>query len=61
DDGRAERSRRLLKTMDLVNASLGPGTLSYGGALVSRETASRSERRSPRWTTVWDELPTAKA
>ena len=61
DDGRAERSRRLLKTMDRVNASLGPGTLLYGGAIVSRATASKSERRSPRWTTVWDELPTVKA
>jgi DNA polymerase V len=61
DDGRAERSRRLLKTLDRVNASLGPGTLSYGGALVSRSTASKSERRSPRWTTEWAELPVAKA
>lgn len=61
DDGRAERSRRLLKAMDRLNAALGPGTLSYGGARVARATASRSERRSPRWTTVWEELPTARA
>jgi DNA polymerase V len=61
DDGRAERSRRLLKTMDRLNASLGPGTLRYGGAGLSRASASRSERRSPRWTTVWTELPTARA
>ncbi|MFI5347685.1 MAG: Y-family DNA polymerase [Elusimicrobiota bacterium] len=61
DDGRAERTRRLLKTLDRVNASLGPGTLRYGGALVSRATASKSERRSPRWTTEWSELPTVKA
>lgn len=61
DDGRAERSRRLLKVLDRVNASLGPGTLSYGGALAARAPASKSERRSPRWTTVWEELPTARA
>jgi DNA polymerase V len=61
DDGRAERSRRLLKTMDGLNASLGPGTLSYAGARASRATASKSERRSPRWTTVWAELPIVRA
>jgi DNA polymerase V len=61
DDGRADRSRRLLKTMDRINAALGPGTLGYGGAAVSRATASKSERRSPRWTTIWTELPTVNA
>ena len=61
DDGRVERSRRLLSAMDRINAALGPGTLGYGGAGVSRETASKSERRSPRWTTAWSDLPVAKA
>jgi DNA polymerase V len=61
DDGRAERSRRLLRTVDGLNASLGPGTLRYGGESVSSAWTPLSERRSPRWTTAWDELPRARA
>jgi DNA polymerase V len=61
DDGRAERSRRLLRAVDGLNASLGPGTLRYGGEAVSAAWAPLSERRSPRWTTNWDELPNARA
>ena len=61
DDGRAERSRRLNRAVDGLNASLGPGTLRYGGEAVSAVWAPLSERRSPRWTTNWDELPSARA
>ncbi len=61
DDGRAERSRRLLRAVDGLNAAMGPGTLRYGGEAVSAAWAPLSERRSPRWTTSWDELPTARA
>jgi DNA polymerase V len=61
DDGRVERSRRLMKTVDRLNAELGPGTLRYGGEKVSRSWTPRSERRSPCWTTRWEDLPRAKA
>jgi DNA polymerase V len=62
DDGRAaERSGRLVRVVDRINASLGHGTVRYGGEKVSRAWASLSERRSPRWTTNWDELPRIKA
>jgi DNA polymerase V len=61
DDGRAERARRLLRAVDGLNASLGHGTLRYGGETVSAAWAPLSERRSPRWSTNWDELPRARA
>jgi len=61
DDGSVERSRRLMKTVDRVNATLGPGTLRYGGEKVSRAWTPRSERRSPCWTTRWEDLPRVKA
>ena len=61
DDGRADRSRRLLRAVDGVNASLGDGTIRYGGEQVSKAWAPLRERRSPRWTTNWDELPRARA
>lgn len=61
DDGKAERGRRLSKTVDKLNASLGSGTVRYGGTAVARSWTPKSERRSPRWTTVWDELPRVRA
>ena len=61
DDGRSERAGRLLKVVDRVNASLGDGTLRYGGEQASGGWAPLRERRSPRWTTSWDELPRARA
>lgn len=57
DDGRTEKSRRLNKTVDRLNAALGPGTLRYGADRSGRVWASKHEHRSPRWTTAWDELP----
>jgi DNA polymerase V len=60
DDGRAERASRLLRTVDRVNASLGEGTLRYGGEQTSRAWTPLREHRSPRWTTNWDELPSAR-
>ena len=60
DDGAAERGRRLAHAVDRLNASLGPGTLSYAGELTSKAWAPRNERRSPRWTTNWEELPRAR-
>jgi DNA polymerase V len=59
DDGRVERSRRLNRAVDGLNASLGAGTLRFGGE-GEAVWRPRSERRSPRWTTSWDELPSAR-
>ena len=60
DDGRRERSQRLMKTVDGLNASLGEGTVRYGGEQASRAWTPRLERRSPHWTTRWEELPSAR-
>ncbi|NNN07230.1 MAG: DUF4113 domain-containing protein [Elusimicrobia bacterium] len=61
DDGRAERSRRLAGAVDRLNAALGPGTLRYGGETLSRAWSPKSERRSPCWTTRWEDLPRVTA
>ncbi|MFI5362340.1 MAG: Y-family DNA polymerase [Elusimicrobiota bacterium] len=61
DDDRAARRDRLLRAVDGLNASLGGGTLRYGGEQASRAWAPLRERRSPRWTTNWAELPRARA
>lgn len=61
DDGSAERSARLSKTVDRLNAALGAGALRYGGEKSSTAWGSRCESRSPCWTTRWEDLKTVRA
>ncbi|MDE2039302.1 MAG: Y-family DNA polymerase [Elusimicrobia bacterium] len=60
-DIEAERRRRLMRTLDRLNAGLGPGTLRYGAASLSHDWGWRSENRSPCWTTRWEQLPALRA
>lgn len=55
-----ERTRReaLMRVMDRVNAMHGRGTLTLAASgLGKKEWHMRQERRSPRYTTSWAELP----
>lgn len=61
DDGSAERSARLSKTVDRLNAALGAGALRYGGEKSSTAWGSRCESPSPCWTTRWEDLKTVRA
>lgn len=61
DDGSAERSARLSKTVDRLNAALGSGALRYGGEKSSTAWGSRCDNRSPCWTTRWEDLKTVRA
>ena len=54
------KSAKLMVAMDAVNSVWGRGTLRTGAAGMSKSWAMRSENRSPRYTTSWDELPRAK-
>lgn len=63
-----ERTRRLMGIMDHINRMHGRGTVRIGSAakfeLMPGRTVAwkgRCERRSPRYTTRWDELPAAWA
>lgn len=61
DDAAARaKSVKLMVAMDAVNSVWGRGTLRTGAAGMSKGWAMRSENRSPRYTTSWDELPSAK-
>lgn len=61
DDAAARaKSVKLMVAMDAVNSVWGRGTLRTGAAGMSKGWAMRSEDRSPRYTTNWDELPMAK-
>ena len=72
----APRDRLAMEAIDRINRRLGKGTLktaaemqlsfSEGKSEKDQEKAGpgwemRQEKRSPRWTTRWDEIPTAKA
>jgi DNA polymerase V len=54
-----ERAAKTMAVMDSINRVWGRGTLRSGAAGGSKRWAMRSENRSPRYTTQWDELPVA--
>jgi DNA polymerase V len=51
------RSSSLMAAMDAVNRQFGRHTLRSGASGTVQRWAMRSENRSPRYTTRWDELP----
>jgi DNA polymerase V len=58
--GDAKRRSGLFSAVDRLNARLGGNTVFVASQGVKRKWALRAERRSPRYTTRWDELPVAK-
>lgn len=61
DDGSAERSKRLSRAVDGLNAALGSGALRWGGEKASTNWGSRCESQSPCWTTRWEDLKAVRA
>lgn len=55
-----ERGKQLMDVLDRVNARWGRETLSLAASGVERCWSMKQEHRSPRYTTAWAELPTAK-
>ena len=58
DEMNRARARRLMQTVDAVNARMGHDTLRYAGAGLEQNWRARAERRSPGYTTCWNELLT---
>jgi DNA polymerase V len=54
-----ERSGRAMAAMDSINRLWGRGTIRVGSVGVTQRWKMRSENRSPRYTTQWNELPVA--
>jgi DNA polymerase V len=61
EDRERERSSRLMRVLDRVNAEMGAGTLRYAAEGYVKRWRARFERRSPVNTTNWRDLPTVKA
>lgn len=57
DERDRERTAKAMATMDAVNQRWGRGTLRTAATGMSKAWEMRSEKRSPRYTTCWDELP----
>ena len=60
----AQGRARLMTAVDAVNARFGRGSLKLAGAGLQRETpiwAMRQERRTPGYTTRWEEMPVVRA
>lgn len=56
-----EQAARLLQDMDQINEQMERGTLRYAAEGLKQGWQTRAEKRSPRWTTQWGELPVVKA
>ncbi len=63
--GGAHRDRKeLMAAMDEVNGRYGRGSLKLAGVGLAKERKSwgmKQERRTPQYTTSWDEMPIARA
>ncbi|HYO63307.1 MAG TPA: Y-family DNA polymerase [Pyrinomonadaceae bacterium] len=55
-DERWERTRRVMRAVDAINARWGRDTVRYGVAGSAQGWRTKFERRSRRYTTSWDEL-----
>jgi len=61
DQADRERSKRLMKAVDSVNARYGADTVRCAAAGLAQRWRTRFSQRSPAYTTDWNELATAKA
>jgi DNA polymerase V len=57
----AERQQRLMLTLDQLNQQLGRETVGFGILGQQQDWRMKSDLRSPRFTTAWDDLPEVKA
>src|SRR2546428_6867912 len=61
EDRDRERSSRLMRLLDRLNAEMGAGTLRYAAEGYVKRWRTRFERRSPASTTNWRGPPVATA
>ncbi len=54
------RSKKLMAALDAINGRFGSGTLQYASSGIAKEWKATFNRRSPAFTTNWDELPVAR-
>lgn len=55
-----QRSASLMAALDTINSTWGMNTATFAGAGITQPWRMLSARRSPRYTTRWNELPVAR-
>ncbi len=58
---RQTRKNQLMQVIDRINTHMGSGTLKYAASGTQAPWKAKSDHRSQRYTTNWQELPIAKA
>lgn len=53
------KSAKLMEVMDSINKRMGKGSLTIAASGTNQRWAMRRERKSPSYTTEWNELPVA--
>ncbi|MFZ2161985.1 MAG: Y-family DNA polymerase [Sideroxyarcus sp.] len=53
------RSDSMMRVMDAINRKMGSGSVTVAASGVKQRWAMRREKKSPNYTTEWDELPVA--
>jgi DNA polymerase V len=61
DEVDRERSTRLMRALDKVNARMGKNTVGFASSGVKKPWQMQRRHGSPRYTTNWEELPIAQA
>lgn len=61
DDRDRDRYRQLMESLDLINNKMGKGSVGFAVAGLQPSWLMKCERRSPRYTTCWEEIPRVKA
>jgi DNA polymerase V len=57
DDERWMKTRRLMRAVDQINTRMGRDTVRFAAEVLKQQWKTKFERRSPRYTTNWKELP----
>ncbi len=52
------KSASMMRTMDAINQKMGSGSLTIAASGIQQRWAMRRDRKSPNYTTDWNELPT---
>jgi DNA polymerase V len=60
DPAEQEKSDSMMQVMDTINRKMGKGIMTIAASGINQRWAMRRERKSPNYTTDWNELPIAR-
>jgi DNA polymerase V len=60
DTAKQAKSASMMSVMDAINRKMGSGSMTIAASGIQHRWAMRRERKTPNYTTDWDELPVAR-